>query len=329
MCPKSASQNVNSISALASKYLFLLENQRSYSAATVRSYRSDLGQAFGSLAGSPAEISKLLTTPSETDILSTCRAALSGWSRLAPASRNRKAAALKSFLHWLHEEGLTERDLALQIHGPKVPLRLPHHLSMDEALAVVSSLERQIAAAKSEKDRELASRDRALVLLLYGAGLRVSEACGLRWTQVDESARVLRIRGKGSKERLVAVPAKVLLALKELKAEKRTFVFGDEPLSTRRAYDIVKHQGERAGLLQPLHPHALRHSFATHLLSSGANLRTLQELLGHQTLQATQRYTHIGIDQLARTMEEFHPFGTEGKASGRSAKPKKPSARKS
>lgn len=275
----------------------------------MRSYRVDLIQAFGPLLSVEADFSKPLHSPSEAEILSECRAALSGWSRLAPASRNRKAAALKSFLHWLHEEGVTERDLALQIHGPKVPVRLPHHLSMDEALSLVKSLDGQVANAKSEGDRSTACRDRALVLLLYGAGLRVSEACELKWSQIDESTRVIRIKGKGSKERLVATPSKVLQALEAVRAKGATFVFGEEPLSTRRAYDIVKSQGARAGLLQPLHPHALRHSFATHLLSSGANLRTLQELLGHQTLQATQRYTHIGIDQLARTMEEFHPFG--------------------
>lgn len=309
MCPKAALENVNSIGELASKYLFLIENQRSFAAATVRSYRSDLSQAFGPLMPPEADFSKPLPTPKEGDILSACRAAQSGWSRLGPASRNRKAAALKSFLHWLHEEGLTERDLALQIHGPKVPLRLPHHLSMDEAMALVKSLDAQVSSAATEENRQLACRDRALILLLYGAGLRVSEACGLKWSQIDGSTRVIRIKGKGSKERLVATPARVGQALEAARIPSSKFIFGDEALSTRRAYDIVKNQGARAGLIQPLHPHALRHSFATHLLSSGANLRTLQELLGHQTLQATQRYTHIGIDQLARTMEEFHPFG--------------------
>ncbi len=323
MGPKAASENVTPLAALASKYLYLLENKKSFSPATVRSYGVDLGQAFGPLHTQTADFSKDTSAPTkappENEVLRTCRTALTGWSDLAPASRNRKAAALKSFLHWLHEEGLTEQDLAHQIHGPKVPLRLPHHLSMDEALAVVKSLDGQVAKAATEDARVLAARDRALVLLLYGAGLRVSEACGLKWSDIDESKRVIRIKGKGSKERLVATPSKVLTALGAIRSKGATFVFGDEPLSTRRAYDIVKNQGARAGLLQPLHPHALRHSFATHLLSSGANLRTLQELLGHQTLQATQRYTHVGIDQLARTMQEFHPFG-DSKPSGKKRK---------
>ena len=300
MCPKTASLELNWIAGLASKYLLSLDNQRSLSKDTVRAYTIDLSQAFGREVGRNADFSGLPQTCDEAALLARCRGAMTAWGKLAPASRNRKAAALKSFLHWLHEERLTTRDLATQIHGPKVPSRLPHYLSMDEALALVRSLDAQ--------NDELGRRDRALVLLLYGAGLRVSEACGLKWTQVDQPSRVIRVLGKGNKERLVATPEKVMTALGSL-PRLGSYVFGEEPLSTRKAYDIVRAQGARAGLIQALHPHALRHSFATHLLSSGANLRTLQELLGHRTLQATQRYTHVGLDQLARTLEDFHPFG--------------------
>jgi integrase/recombinase XerC/integrase/recombinase XerD len=234
---------------------------------------------------------------------------MSAWaaSGLSPAARNRKAACLKSFLNWLFEKRLITRDLALQIHMPKVPHRLPHHLSVDEVQALLKAL--------AEGEGLEARYDEALILLLYGGGLRVSEACSLRWSAVDFSTRVLRVLGKGSKERLVALPDRVMACLRAL-PQDGDYVFGPEPLSTRRAYDRVRAAGARAALLQPLHPHALRHSFATHLLTSGANLRTLQELLGHSTLQATQRYTHIGIDQLANTLETFHPHGSVGKKRG-------------
>jgi integrase/recombinase XerC/integrase/recombinase XerD len=271
-----------------------LENVESYSAHTLRSYRIDLAQAFGVLTAPDPEILPIdLNALDDSELLGFCRTALSAWaaSGLSPAARNRKAACLKSFLNWLFEKELIKRDLALQIHMPKVPHRLPHH-------------------------RSEARYDEALVLLLYGGGLRVSEACGLRWSAVDFSARVLRVLGKGSKERLVALPDRVLKCLSKL-PRTGDYVFGSEPLSTRRAYDRVRAAGARAALLQPLHPHALRHSFATHLLTSGANLRTLQELLGHSTLQATQRYTHIGIDQLANTLEKFHPHGVGKKARAR------------
>lgn len=299
------------------KYLESIENVDSYSFHTVRSYRVDLGQAFGVVTAPDHEISRLpipnRLALSDAEILGRCRQALTFWSDLAPASRNRKAATLKSFLHWLHEKELIGKDLAFQIHAPKVPQRLPHHLSVDEAAALLSSLKQQIDAAETEGVRLQMKRDRLLVLLLYGGGLRVSEACSLRWSEVDFDSRVLRIRGKGGKERLVALPDAALEALKAWD-RKGDFVFGEVALPTRTAYEIVKSQGARAGLLKPLHPHALRHSFATHLLTSGANLRTLQELMGHRTLQATQRYTHIGVDQLARTLEKFHPFGDSGSA---------------
>ncbi|MES2857380.1 MAG: tyrosine-type recombinase/integrase, partial [Bdellovibrionota bacterium] len=222
-------------------------------------------------------------------------------------------------LGWMHEEGFTERELGLQLHGPKVPKRLPHYLSVDEALALLKSVSNQTKSLVDDPKKKLeAFRDHALILLLYGGGLRVSEACGLQWKQIDFDRRTLRIKGKGSKERIVAVAPHVISAL-ELIRNDFAFVFGRTAMDSRKAYDIVRGQGQRAGLLKPLHPHALRHSFATHLLTSGANLRTLQELLGHANLQATQRYTHLGVDQLARTMEQFHPLG-ETRSKGGSKK---------
>jgi integrase/recombinase XerC/integrase/recombinase XerD len=322
----------------ASKFLFFMAFVRSASNDTIRSYRSDLRQAFGLKeeelprveeiqAGSEPN-SRPGSSPSrkpqkleEGSLMEACRAALHGWATLAPASRNRKAATLKSFLGWLYEEGAIDRDLALHIHSPKVPVRLPHHLSVDEAMALLKSLQSGVQGAGSSEEQSKAERDLALVLLLYGGGLRVSEACVLTWAQLEKSGRVARIKGKGSKERLVALPPLAASAVMKL-PRTGAFVFGETPLSTRVAYEIVRTRGAQAGLLQPLHPHALRHSFATHLLSSGANLRTLQELLGHQTLQATQRYTHLGIDQLARTLESFHPLGSEAGSSPSTKKPR-------
>lgn len=146
---------------------------------------------------------------------------------------------------------------------------------------------------------------RALILLLYGGGLRVSEACALQWKDLVEGARSLRIRGKGGRERVVAVPERTWEALTALKREGATVFNG---LGERKAYEWVRQAGARAGLLKPLHPHALRHSYATHLLTSGADLRVLQELLGHRSLAATQKYTHLSLDHLARSLEKHHPL---------------------
>lgn len=292
---------------------------------TVRAYRLDLRQAFVLSDNQMPTVDEIFQTqkaPSALsqrtaqalhfteDLLEICRKAVSRWGPLSAASKNRKISTLKSLLGWLHSQGLIDRDLAGLLHATKVPYRLPHFVSMDEVLALLHFLRQKEKAAGSESERCLAQRDLALVLLLYGGGLRVSEACHLRWANLSSDAQTMRITGKGGRERIAALPlmaAQVLL--KYRRSHNGAFVFGSEPLPTRQAYEIVRRSAAQAGLLKPLHPHALRHSFATHLLSSGANLRTLQELLGHRTLQATQRYTHLNMNQLAQTLETCHPLG--------------------
>ncbi|MBO9666483.1 MAG: tyrosine-type recombinase/integrase [Bdellovibrio sp.] len=281
------------------KYLKYMTFIKSASPLTIKHYTLDLQQAFE--LDKTSQSAKI--TWSEAELMAAVRAAFNRWAGLSLSSRNRKAATLKSFFSWaFDEENLLERDLSLQVICPKVPKKLPHFLSVDEVLAVLKTFD-----AKNE----VPLKDKLLFLLLYGGGLRVSEACNLRWNEVHFDQKVLRVKGKGNKERVVALPSMTLKALKEWKKTSAfdDYVFGEVPLVQRTAYEMVRQSGQRAGLLKPLHPHALRHSFATHLLSSGANLRTLQELLGHESLQATEKYTHLGIDQLARTMESMHPLG--------------------
>lgn len=279
------------------KYLKFMCFVKSAAPLTIKHYTLDLKQAFDYDKESrfPGELS-------ETDLLAKARAAFNHWAHLSPASRNRKAATLKSFFSWAFSEGLTENDLSFHITCPKVPKKIPHFLSVDEAISVLKSFDGQNQTLLKEK---------VLFLLLYGGGLRVSEACNLKWSEIQFPQKVLRITGKGSKERVCSLPSLVFQNLELWKKEScfDEFVFGETPLNQRTAYDMIRQSGGRAGLLKPLHPHALRHSFATHLLSSGANLRILQELLGHESLQATEKYTHLGIDHLARTMESIHPLG--------------------
>lgn len=307
------------LAAALHKYMNYMSFVGSSSEHTLRAYRLDLQQAYGtwpalddreiegltSITRNPADTARF-----EAQTLELSRSAQRSWSHLAAASRNRKVATLKSFLGWLHREGWVERDLATSLPMPKVPQRLPHFLSVDEALSLIRDLH-----SKAESGDPNRMRDLRLVLLLYGAGLRVSEACNLEWSNVrlsvagSGSGQVL-VRGKGDRERVVILPELVRVEL--LKASllhEGPYVLGGETAwSTRTAYARVRAVGADAGLLHPLHPHALRHSFATHLLQSGANLRTLQELLGHSTLQATSRYTHVGLDELARTLEARHPL---------------------
>lgn len=302
-----------------SNYLKFMGFVRTASPLTLRAYWVDLSQAFdlprealvdgaGPVGSKDFNIEGRLfraAGPSftEVELLNRAREALNGWGRLSLASRNRKAATLKSFFGWCYQESLTQTDLSTRIHTPKVPRQLPHFLSVDEIIAVVKSF-----------DNDDPPEEKALFYLLYGGGLRISEACGLEWKRV--SGRQLRVLGKGSKERIVPLPdvaVKVLKDLRATQAAKTPYVFGEAPLDTRKAYDWIKRRGEKAKLMKPLHPHALRHSYATHLLSGGANLRSLQELLGHDSLRATEKYTHLGVDQLARMLEKTHPLGKKSR----------------
>ena len=230
----------------------------------------------------------------------TVKKSLKHWSRLSPASRNRKYACVKGFLKWLFVKGYIKTDLQSKIKLPKIPARLPHYLSVDEALHLINTLQKEISNNKQHTE------DLLLILLLYGAGLRVSEACGLQWNQIDIDKKALRIKGKGNKERLAILPEPALKLLKKQKKQKG-FLF-ENNRSTRKAFDRVRYWGQKAGLNKPLSPHTLRHSFATHLLNSGSDLRTLQELLGHKSLSATQKYTHLSLSHLAKTLESHHPL---------------------
>lgn len=303
------------LSELASKYLNSRTDTRTTLPLTSKSYATDLNQFLQPLGGEAIFLqNRRWVTKIEKGIshqnykivqladllLELLRKAQVKWSTLSPASRNRKVACLKSFFNWLLAENYIDVDLSAHLISPKVPERIPRFLSLDEALALISCVSRETGPQ--------ARRDLILVLLLYGAGLRVSEAANLKWSQVNLTERTLTVRGKGDKERQVAMVPVLARTLNQVQPSG-DFIFGAKPLSTRVAYEIVRRSGVKAGLLKPLNPHALRHSFATHMLSSGTDLRVLQELLGHESLTATQRYLHLSIDHLTRTMEAHHPFG--------------------
>jgi integrase/recombinase XerC/integrase/recombinase XerD len=268
---------------------------RSASVHTLRAYKIDLMQAF--------EACKTYKVPKNgNELLRECRRAQMAWSQSSLSTRNRKAATLKSYLGYLFDQGVIQRDLSLQIQAPKVPKRIPHFISMDEA----------ISCLRSFNDQDL-REEKILFLLLYGGGLRVSEACKLQTRDINFKKRSLRILGKGNKERLIVLPKNVCEVLQSI-SNNSPFIWGECPLAPRKAYSWIQNRGLKAGLIKPLHPHTLRHSFATHLLSSGANLRTLQELLGHESLGATEKYTHLSVDHLARTLEKHHPLGSGTKS---------------
>lgn len=277
-----------SLDTYFAKYLKEMENIKSSSPLTLKAYLSDFTQSFG----------KNFLIINDENLSNQAIEAQKKWRNLSPASKNRKVSMLKSFFHYLYRQGVTQTDLAHRLITPKVHQKLPHFISVDEVLSVIESF----SSGSSSADHQL------LFYLLYGSGLRVSEACNLKWTNLQFSQRTMMITGKGNKERIAVLSAAALKLLKSSEHKGENFIWGKKALNPRTAYAWVKDMGARAGLVKPLHPHALRHSFATHILSGGANIRVLQELLGHSSLTATQKYTHLSLDDLSRSMEKNHPL---------------------
>lgn len=283
---------------LTGKFLKYLENVKTASPQTLRAYEHDLS-LFSASSGPLFE----------GDLLAHFRSIQASWRGLSPATLNRRMAAAKSFLGYLYQEKIISRDLRYQLTAPKIPRRLPHFLSVDEVCSLLKVFRRPAKQGPLSKESSWDSRGAELLFyLLYGGGLRISEACGLSWRDFHPQERLVRIQGKGGKERLVALPEPVMKRISELADHEGRTLWGGRPLDPRTGYGWVRELGRLAGLLKPIHPHALRHSFATHLLSGGADLRTLQELLGHASLTATERYTHLTVDELARRLEKHHPL---------------------
>lgn len=282
---------------LINDFLQYLRFQKSCSELTLKAYAIDLRQAF-------AEKNKI----ADDDLLATARSAQSQWGKLSLSSRNRKTATLKSFFGWLYENDTIQKPVGELLIGPKVPKKIPDFISVDEILSILSHYEN--LKPVDDKSSVQQSKEIVLFLLLYGGGLRISEACQSKWSDLNMQLRSLRINGKGNKERIVILPKMCMSKIEQLKniSGDCLFLFGVNELNSRTGYEWIRQLGVKAHLMNPLHPHSLRHSFATHMLASGANLRTLQKLLGHDSLQATEKYTHLNVDQLARTMESKHPL---------------------
>jgi integrase/recombinase XerC len=231
----------------------------------------------------------------------------------AARSRARALASVKAFYRHLVRTGQLAQSPAAAMHGPKLPVTLPKFLPVEEAFALVD---------RPGEATLLALRDHALLEVLYGAGLRVSEACGLSVDDVDLQGRVLRVLGKGRKERLCPLhvsAAEVLgrwlarrgeLLTKRRRGQDARAVFLNARGGRLTPRSVARHldtYARAAGLLRHVSPHALRHSFATHLLAGGADVRSIQELLGHASLSTTQRYTHVSVELLQAVYDKAHP----------------------
>ncbi len=229
--------------------------------------------------------------------------------RLAAVTIRRKMAAVRSFFQFLVRHGIVEVNRARLVSTPKTPKLLPRVPSAEQTNRILDQL------PASEIRRKYPERDRAILEMLYGCGLRVSELAGLNMEDLDVAGRWIRVRGKGKKEREVPVPGKAAEALEEWLVKRRpasgeAAVFlnrNGRRLSDRSIRAIVKRYAVLLGGDPSIHPHTLRHAFATHLLAEGADLRAIQELLGHARLSTTQKYTQISLTELMEIYDKAHP----------------------
>ncbi|MFL6292716.1 MAG: tyrosine recombinase XerC [Thermoanaerobaculia bacterium] len=304
--------------SLIHRYLEHLEGERNVSPETLRAYERDLLRFHRFVA---TDFLGFEPAPKDVDALAV-RSFLAAMTRegLAKRSQGRALAAVRSLFRFACREGTLAANPAQGVKTPKVPKTLPRHLRPGE-------VENLLEAPAAAGDKPLAHRDRAILELLYAAGLRVSELVGLDWRDIDLSGRVLRVTGKGRKERMVPFgrPAADALrrwleeweAIRAKRGLRRLGEVDDEDpvflnhlggrITDRSIRRVLDGWVESAAIAKGVHPHTLRHTFATHLLENGADLRTIQELLGHASLSTTQKYTHLEVERLLSVYRDSHP----------------------
>lgn len=289
------------------RFLKYIINEKGFSEKTLKSYSIDLIQFNEFIKNS-----KLVKKKSDGSIdfrkieTNAIRSFVSNLHRkkLAPSTIERKISTLRSFFRFLGRKSIAFKNPASAVPLPKKPKRLPRFLTVDEADALMVSVDKKSPHAK---------RDTAILELLYSSGLRIAEVHAVNVEDLDLFKKVVRVTGKGNKERVVPVGRKALTATENLLSETGTVkgpLFMSKPgrrLSLRTLYDIIVRHGVKSGIFKHLTPHMLRHTFATHLLDGGADLRSIQEMLGHSSLSTTEKYTHVSLDHLMDVYDRAHP----------------------
>jgi len=300
------------VHALIYRFLRHLEAERNYSPHTLRAYSSDLERFHRFFAIDYCGVALDAASVAEVDAVAV-RSFLASLARsgVGRGTQARSLSAVRTLFAFACREGTLEHNPATAVRTPKQDQKLPRHLRPGEIETLLEAVDGK---------EPLARRNRALLELLYATGLRVGELVSLDWSDLDLAGRVLRVLGKGGKERMAPFGRPAVVALEawrdhwpEVRAEVAD---GDEPvflnhrgrrLTARSVRRILDQAVETACLAPGVHPHTLRHTFATHLLEGGADLRAIQELLGHSSLATTQRYTHLDVDRLLNVYRESHP----------------------
>jgi len=281
------------------KFMRYLEIEKNYSRHTILNYRLDLEDFRKFLAEAPLE---------KVDYLALRKylAILKG-KNLGNRTVNRRLSALRSFFKFLTREGYIKANPILILSSPKLEKHLPSFMTEDEVVKLIEA-----AFQKDEKD-EMGLRDRAILETFYSTGLRISELVGLSTDDVDFISGIVKVMGKGKKERIVPIGEVAIQAIRkylEKRRKQNNAIFlnkNGKRITTRGVRDIVEKYIHMAGIKQGVSPHTFRHSFATHLLNRGADLRTVQELLGHANLSTTQIYTHLTTERLKSVYDKAHP----------------------
>ena len=289
----------NALNVILKDFSFYHKVERRLSPNTVAAYSGDVGDFFSACDLLPREVDK--------DDIREYIASRAG--KLSKRSQARLLSSLKAFFDWCIVEGERKDNPCDSIDNPKIGRRLPEVLSVEEVEAIIASV---------HTDSWQGLRDRAILELLYGCGLRVSEACTLKISQVYVKEQFVRVIGKGDKERLVPLGRMAAEAVEEYLAVRPQ---SDGPqwddtlllnrngraLSRISVFKMVRQQALAAGVTKEISPHSFRHSFATHLIANGADLRVVQEMLGHESILTTELYTHIDAGTWQKSILEHHP----------------------
>lgn len=294
------------------EFIHWLDVQKGASKASLRAYGTDLELFAGFLQEDGLDLGKPQTI-SQRNVEAYLASLFH--QGLAKSSMARKLAAIRSFFRYLRRQGIVSVNVAEKIRNPRQEKRHPHALNVDEAFAL---LDTPLPAEEGRaQDAALAARDLALCELLYGSGLRISEALNLDLGDARIGEGIVKVMGKGSRERLAPLSDTCLTALKKWLSMRGILAGADEKalftgargkrLNRREAFRIVDKLCQNAGIAGHVSPHGLRHSFATHMLDAGADLRVVQELLGHKRISTTQIYTHLSLDRLLKIYDSAHP----------------------
>lgn len=301
---------------LIEEFVHYLGSQKGYSDHTIRSYRNDLRQFLNFVTEK-----KKTSVPEEEsqpglesiDFLLIREYLGDLFGRYKRTTIARKLSAVRAFFYFLEKKGANISNPAADISTPRLGKYIPTHLPVDEMFRLLEG---------PDRGKPLGLRDLAILEVLYSCGIRVAELAGLNLSSIDYDQRLIRVLGKGNKERIVPIGRKALHAVKnyieatmplrkkgEGDAEDAPLFINNRGgrLTTRSIGRIVKRYGIQCGLITEISPHSLRHTFATHLLNGGADLRSVQELLGHVSLSTTQKYTHVSLDRLMEVYDKAHP----------------------